>query len=516
MDLSDIKILTQPDGEFDISDDLRAVLAYLDDGRLFISKTHAFNPHVRAFIGRLDRLNKPYEVLHVDLAMIDAVYTGAYSNKQNVSDSDMQRAAKALFTKAVQDKASDIHIRVSKNHKTRVFFRIHNDLVFTEEHPYDYGEQLCSTIYQAMADVSDATFEPMSRQDARISKNGKIPEGLDGIRIATSPQTDGFLMVLRLLYNDATESTDLELLGFNAPQKDAVTLMKRRPTGIIIIGGPTGSGKSTTLQRVLTSVIRESEGRKHVITVEDPPEYPILNAVQTPVTNAGNEQERSEAYQLAIKAAMRLDPDVIMISEVRDTPTARSAVQAAMTGHQVWTTVHANSAFAIIDRLHDLGVPMELLSDPSIITGLVCQRLLKVLCPKCKKQISEVTDRYLRGDVERIMTIGNISSIYVRGDGCPDCKNSGTIGRTVVAETVTTDHLLMSFIRKGDRIGAIEYWRRDQEGKTMLDHAIAKVNAGLVDPFQAEDIVGPLNMGKIESDFRIHASEVTDAVGSRA
>jgi type II secretory ATPase GspE/PulE/Tfp pilus assembly ATPase PilB-like protein len=513
VDVGNSHILTGKDGEFSISDELREILCYMDDGRLLISKSHQFNAHVRGFIGRLERMGRPCEKMYVDLSVIARAYAGVAADSQYHSASEMQRAVMALLDKAVEERASDIHLRISKRDKTRIFLRVHNDLEFVEEHPYDYGNQLCSTIYQAMADVSDSSFEPLSRQDARIGDPSKLPPKLDGIRIATSPQVDGYIMILRLLYNDTSDTVDLCALGYNELQRDSIVFMKKRPTGVNIIGGPTGSGKSTTLQRILTSVIKEAEGRKHVITVEDPPEYPIPGSVQTPVTNADSEEERSRAFQQAIKAAMRLDPDVIMIGEIRDTPSAKLAIQAAMTGHQVWSTVHANSAFSILDRLLDLGVPLELLSDPSIITGLACQRLLKVLCPSCKKHLLDVKERYADSDLRRVMgVVRSIDKTYVRGDGCAHCRNSGSIGRTVVAEVVITDQHLMSFIRKHDRISAVEYWKRDQSGITMLDHAIEKINEGLVDPFQAEDVIGPLTMGIIERDYRIEANEVRNVV----
>jgi general secretion pathway protein E len=524
--VEDARILTVRGGEYQIGDELREILCYMEDGRLFVSKTHISNAHVRGFIGRLQRLGKPCNVLPVDLSTVAKAYADSQSGFMPYSmltqhdrreeprfdkSSDMQRAAKALFVRAVDLRASDIHLRISKREKTKIFFRVHNDLEFVEEHPYDFGDQLCSAIYQAMADVSDSTFEPLSRQDARIADRSKLPAKLDGIRVATSPSVDGYLMVLRLLYSDTT-ANDLSGLGYNEQQREAITFMKRRPTGIVVIGGPTGSGKSTTLQLVLSSVIRESAGRKNIITVEDPPEYPIPGAVQTPVTNADTEDERSKSFQKAIKAAMRLDPDVIMIGEVRDTPSAKLAIQAAMTGHQVWTTVHANSAFAIIDRLVDLRVPMELVSDPTIVTGLSCQRLLKVLCPNCKKPISVAKDRYTEKDMRRIAKVLEIGSVYMRGDGCDQCRLSGTIGRTAVAEVVVTDEHLMALIRKHDRVGAIQYWRKEQSGISMLDHAIEKINQGIVDPLQAEDVIGLLNMGIIESDLHIDPKEIHDVV----
>jgi type II secretory ATPase GspE/PulE/Tfp pilus assembly ATPase PilB-like protein len=504
-----MRVLTAKGGEYTISDDLRERLAFLEDGRLFIAKTFTFDGHVRGFISRLKHNETPFTIHHTDLTVIADYYNNDTSSSvQKIEHSDMQKAAKLLFEKGVSLRSSDIHIRVSKREHTQIYFRVHNDLEFIAEHPYEYGCQLCTTIYQAMADVSDSTFEPLSRQDARISEREKIPTNLDGIRIATSPQVDGYVMVLRLLYNDTSNDFSLTNLGYSQAQVDSVEYMKKRPTGVIIIGGPTGSGKSTTLQRVLGSIIEETGGRKHIITVEDPPEYPIPGAVQTPVTNASSEEERSREYQKAIKAAMRLDPDIIMLSEVRDNPTSKLVVQAAMTGHQVWTTVHANSALAIINRMTDLGVQPELLSDPTVIAGLICQRLVKKLCPHCKKPFSEHINDFDGKDVNRFMSVLNIANVFVQGNGCDHCRGSGTSGRTVVAETIVTDNALMKFIRDGDRMGALDYVKQQHAGMTMLEHAILKITAGEVDPFLAEDVVGSLTAGVIERDHRVSSNEL--------
>lgn len=492
-----MRVLTAKGGEFQVSDEMRNMLALLEDGRLIISKTYATNPHVRGFISRLNRLNFQHTVHHADLSVVLGYYSDSLVQEKH---SDMQMAARALFDLGVHMRASDIHIRVSKKYRAQIFFRVHNDLEFVEEHPYEYGDKLCSTIYQAMADVSDSTFEQMSRQDARISERSKLPSKLDGIRIATTPQVDGYIMVLRLLYNDTSDDLDLGKLGYAPEQIDSIERMKKRPTGVIVIGGPTGSGKSTTLQRILGSIIKETQGRKHIITVEDPPEYPIKGAVQTPVANAHTEEERSREFQKAIKASMRLDPDIIMLSEVRDNPTARLVVQAAMTGHQVWTTVHANSDLAILDRMRDLGVHQDLLCDPTIISGLICQRLVKKLCPHCKVPLSDKIPECQQSDIRRFMSVLDIENVYVQGEGCEACRGSGILGRTVVAEAVLTDNTLMGLIKSGDKLAAIRYIRRDLGSISMLRHAIQKINTGTVDPFQAEDVVGPLDTADFENE----------------
>lgn len=477
-------------------------MVYFEEGTntMFVSKSHAFHAIVRSYLHMMKEKGFKAEIEQVSMEVIEEKRLLSKKTQAFLSEaSSMQLMATALFAKAVKRRASDIHIRVSFKGKTQIFFRIHNNLELIEEHVASFGKLLCSAIYMAMCDISDATYEELDRQDARISSADKLSEGLDGIRVATTPQVDGSVMVLRLLYNDADKSTDLCALGFTETQRDQVGTMKRKPTGINIIGGPTGSGKSTTLQRTLLSIHEEAGGTKHIITVEDPPEYPMPGIVQTPVANAGTEEERAIAFQAAIKATMRLDPNVIMIGEMRDTPSVRLAIQAAMTGHQVWSTVHANGAFAIIDRMMDLGISLNIMSDASIVTGLVCQRLLKVLCSHCKQPLPQALSRYTPADQARILGSVDLNSAFVAGDGCPHCQDTGIAGRTVVAEVVIPDEKLMAFIRRGEKHLAIDYWR-STGGSNMLEQAIKKINAGLIDPFQAEEEVGSLTVLVESSD----------------
>lgn len=477
-----------------LSAEAKGYLCYKQDGRLFISKTHRFHPLVTGFVARLERLGLPCDKNHVDLSVITRLQSEQQEGTVRRSASDMQRLAKGIFDRAVDLRASDIHIGLSKTtKKATIRLRIHGDLEYFEEHPYDVGDQLCTAIYQTMADVSDNVFKPLSGQDARISSRDKLPPGVDGIRIATTPAVGGYAMVLRLLYNDTVESYDLGLLGYTGSQKVMVDRMRSMPYGINIICGPTGSGKSTTLQRIMLSILQATGGRKNVITVEDPPEYPIPGAVQTPVMNAETAEERSRQFQAAIKRALRLDPDILMIGEIRDLPSARLAVEAAMTGHQVWTTLHGNNALGVVDRLLDLGIPLHTVTDSSIVTGLMCQRLIQVLCEHCRVPLTEVTDRYSEASLRRVMSVvPAIEKVYVTGTGCEHCRNRGTSGRIAVAETILTDPTLMRFLKSHDKIEAQNYWLRQQGGMPILSHTIDKIEAGLVDPFAVEEVIGSL------------------------
>lgn len=473
----------------------RKLLCLLADGRLLVAAGQELNPHVLSYEGRLERLGRTFSVVP---SPIDIIYRlnrvgGAVSEERHQEHSMMQVTAKDLLNKACRSRASDIHLRVRKN-CTEIYFRVHNDLVPVGGQTREYGERLLATLYGAMTSVSDSSYKPTERQDAAIADRDKLPPALYGVRIATVPTSEGTVMVLRLLYNDAGDNIDLRPLGFSEAHALALQKLKEQPVGMNIISGPTGSGKSTTLQRVLTGEIIEAEGKLHVLTIEDPVEYPIEGAVQTAVTNAGSEEERSRMFAAAISNAMRLDPDTIMIGEVRDRATAQNALRASMTGHQVWTTVHANSALAIVDRMLDLGLPASLVADHNVVTGLISQRLVKKLCSHCKQPLAEHPEALPPAMLARVRQAVSptLDGVCITGDGCSECKGHGTVGRTVVAEIIIPDDRFFRLVRMGEKTEALNYWINELGGKTMLEHAIDKVARGEIDPSMAEKVVGHL------------------------
>lgn len=484
-------------GRLCASDEERKFVCLLSDGQLLIAQGQTMNSFVLSYCARLVHLGHAFHAVPVPIETIGKHYQAATRSQTDTEHTKMQHGAKELLTAACEAQASDIHIRV-KRLGTEVYFRVHNDLERIGGYTREYGERLLATLYGAMTSVSDNAYKPTERQDASIADPDKLPEQLIGVRIATAPTSDGSLMVMRLLYSGAGRMQDLRSLGFSAQQIAALHALQESPIGMNLISGPSGSGKSTTLQRVLLGQLEHSDGRHHVITVEDPVEYPIAGAVQTPVTNAASEDERARLFSLAIANAMRLDPDTIMIGEIRDRPSAQSALRAAMTGHQVWSTVHANSAIGIIDRLEDLGLPLRMVADPSIITALISQRLVKLLCPHCKEPLTASLDRHRRSPalIARLRTVlgDTIENACIAGPGCPHCCGRGTIGRTVLAEVITPDERFFAFVRATDKAAAIRYWLTDLGGITMSEHAVEKVREGLVDPMMAEQAVGWLHV----------------------
>ena len=482
-------------GALEASQEERKLLCLLADGRLLVVAGQELHPHVLSYAGRLGRVGHAFQVVP---SSIDVVYRlnrigGGVPEARHQEHTMMQVTAKDLLNKACRSRASDIHLRVRKN-CTEIYFRIHNDLVPVGGQTREYGERLLATLYGAMTSVSDSSYKPTERQDAAIADRDKLPPALYGVRIATVPTSEGSVMVLRLLYNDAGDNIDLRLLGFSDAHADALQTLKEQPVGMNVISGPTGSGKSTTLQRVLAGEIVAAAGKLHVLTIEDPVEYPIDGAVQTFVANAGSEEERARAFAAAISNAMRLDPDTIMIGEVRDRATAQNALRASMTGHQVWTTVHANSALAIVDRLLDLGLPASLVADHTVVTGLISQRLVKKLCQGCKVPLARRPDALTPAQLARVRqaVAPALEGVCVTGPGCAQCDGHGTVGRTVVAEIILPDDRFFRLVRQGEKTAALAYWIDELGGRTMLEHAIDKVAAGELDPGMAEKVVGHL------------------------
>ncbi len=482
-------------GRFEASVEERKLLCLTADGRLLIAHGQALNPHVLSYRARLEKMARPFRIELVNIETVAACYQGCslVGGARRQEHSMMQVTAKELLSQACRERASDIHIRVQRQ-RTEICFRVHNDLVRIGNQTREYGERLLATLYGAMSSVSDSSYKPTERQDACIADRDKLPPRLYGVRIATAPTNEGTVMVLRLLYNDAGDNVDLRRLGFSDAHAEQLQRLKEQPIGMNIISGPTGSGKSTTLQRVLAGALIEAEGRLHVLTVEDPVEYPIEGAVQTSVTNAGSEDERARLFSAAVTSSMRLDPDTIMIGEMRDRASAQSALRAAMTGHQVWTTVHANGAMAIVDRLVDLGLPMSLVADQTVVTGLISQRLVKLLCPHCKVRLHQHPHLLPAAVLARVRqsAAAAFDEVCVAGPGCADCGGLGTAGRTVVAEVILPDAAFFDLVRAGAKNQAVHYWRQQLGGQTLLEHAIAKMRAGLVDPRMAEKIVGHL------------------------
>ncbi len=323
-----------------------------------------------------------------------------------------------------------------------------------------------------------------------------LPHNVLAVRLQFNPIAFGSrYLVMRLLYADDNPdgAGDLSSLGYGEYEEDLLYRLRAVPIGLSVVAGPTGSGKSTTLQRNLIKLLQEKNYEINLLTVEDPPEYPIPGARQMPVTNANTEEEKAEEFTKALSAALRSDPDVIMVGEIRALSAAQLTFKGALSGHGMWTTLHANSAPAILTRFRDMGVEDFKLLDPELMKGLISQRLFRKLCPHCKVAATQMIKE---ASVQRLkVALGDfgVENTYLRGPGCKYCDNKGVSGRMSVAEIILPDAVFLELMIKGDTRRAIDYWTGDLGGRTMKDAATERMLKGYIDLDEVERWCGLLD-----------------------
>jgi general secretion pathway protein E len=377
------------------------------------------------------------------------------------------RYVNLLVRDAYDASASDIHLEATRT-GLAARFRVDGVLVAAPEPPSHLQLAVVSRI-KLLAELDIA--ERRRPQDGRIRVRLEARE-LD-LRVSTVPTMFGESVVLRLLDHGGRPVT-LEELGMSATILDSMIHLSARPHGMVLVTGPTGSGKTTTLYAALQR--REAQTEK-IITVEDPIEYQLAGITQMPV-----HRQAGVTFAAALRAILRQDPDVVMIGEMRDQETAEIAVQAAMTGHLVFSTLHTNDAISAVPRLLDLGIRDYLVA--ATLEGALAQRLVRKICPECR--IEYAPSR------EQVATIaGRIAgrTVLWRGAGCPACRGTGYRGRLGVFELLAVDDELRDAITSNaarSQLRAIaaknglvtlraDGWEKVQAGLTTVEEVIRVV-----------------------------------------
>ncbi len=385
-----------------------------------------------------------------------------------------------LVADADKRDASDIHIVCGRGQEQAMIrLRIHGRMLDYQKLSTGMAQRLCSCAYNSIAEDREVSFNPGTTQDANIVLRIKGVEYR--LRYSHAPNhPHGFHAAIRILHtNRGRQDTDLRKLGFLPGQIRLLETMLQQPDGAIIIAGTTGSGKSTTISALLSWLYHRSQKQLNILTVEDPPEYDIDGAIQSPVVCSERERERGRNdFGNMVRASMRRDPDVLMIGEIRDLQTAISFIQAVQSGHLCITTLHARDSFAILSRLEGLGANMptnpitrSLLCEPGFISGLLYQRLLPVLCDHCGSAVME-------------------GGIRTRGSGCEHCRG-GIGGRTVCAQIVRPDREMLNLMREYRDLEARQLWERRgaedplpveqrEHGLSACDTALHKMRQGLI------------------------------------
>lgn len=487
---ADRELLTIDGGRWALTAELRQLCALTAGGELYLSQAHQTDAYVLAFMDRLERAGVDFTVKLVTMSVIKGLYdaeqrAGTGLAAAGANSTQRQLEVIRIMGIAHQRGASDIHFLLG-HEITKIRFREHGRMTNYSEIPTSIGLELCSALYNSMCDVSEEHYQPETKQDARVSRRFVDQLGLFGARVATRPKADGPMMVLRLLYDDQTKRS-VEDLGFLPEHCELLQRVRTLPYGINLFTGPTGSGKSKSMQVMINLMAEECQETKHILTVEDPPEYPI-NANQTALG-------ADETWADAITNSMRLDPDILMYGEMRDLESAKAAYRGAMTGHLVLSTLHTNNAIASLQRLVDLGVDQSLATDPALTTGIINQSLVPVLCPHCRIPLSSPASRRRIDSAlfERLASLIPLKNVHLLGDGCDNCRGLGIVTRTVVAEILLPTHRFMQVFRDEGASEARNYWVKELGGVTKLRHTLMKIAEGLVDPVMAEKVVGPLD-----------------------
>lgn len=370
------------------------------------------------------------------------------------------RLIDALLTEAVQRGVSDIHFEPESSF-LRIRYRI--DGVLRQV------RSLHKSFWPAMV-VRLKVMSNMNIAETRAPQDGRISLRLSGrpidFRVASHPTTHGENLVLRIL-DRQKGIVPLDQIGLDDDALNTLKMIIAKPEGLVLVTGPTGSGKTTTLYSVLNHINTESV---NIMTLEDPVEYPLALIRQTSVNEAAKLD-----FASGIRSMLRQDPDIILVGEVRDQPTAEMAFSAAMTGHQVYSTLHTNSAIGAIPRLLDIGILPDIMAGN--IIGIVAQRLVRILCKECKKPYSpDAQERKLLG-------IGAHHDITVyHAAGCEDCNHQGYKGRLALMELLKMDYDLDDLVShrasarqiremalsKGFRPLAMDGIRRILQGVTSL------------------------------------------------
>ena len=498
------RLLTATGAMMELPRDTQSLIAYFTGGELIISRTHRFDGRVLAFLDLLKRRGrKVREPFYSDLSLISNIYKsndmrlGGGRARQDF-DNQMQKDFVDIIAKAAAQKVSDVHIEVAD--QTTIYFRVDGSMQPVMEYNSQWGESFVRAAF-ASSDMSNANYAQNEYQSAqkdgrtplRGTKDLYLPSGVLGVRMQFNPIAFGSrYVVMRLLYDNPSEGIKTEQ-EFGLYEQRLLARMRSFPTGLVIVAGPTSSGKSTTLVRNMSMMLKERNYEINMITVENPVEQKIFGARQMPVVNTTNEEQREEKYVEALAAALRSDPDTLMVGEIRTLAAAELTVRGALSGHNVWTTLHANSAMAALTRLLDLGVESFKLKEETLMRGLVSMRLFKKVCPHCREPLANHPER---GAYRRVMgAYGEIGlrQVYQRGLGCEHCRGTGNVGRIKAGEIIITNSEFLRLALSGNTDEAVRYWLENMDGRTLKEAAASLMLQGIISVDELERWVGQLD-----------------------
>ena len=368
------------------------------------------------------------------------------------------RLLNSLLHRAILDRASDIHFEVFPE-EFRVRYRVDGTLYEIEAPPPHLALPLVSRI---------KVMSSLDITETRVPQDGRIELVIDGravdLRVATLPGISGEGCVMRIL-DRSSVNLELAALGLREEEEDILRKLTELPHGIVLVTGPTGSGKTTTLYAMLQEANKPDV---KIITSEDPVEYDIEGIVQVPVN-----PDIGVTYASVLRAVLRQDPDKILVGEIRDQETASVAVEASLTGHTVFSTVHTNDAPSTVTRMIDMGIAPFLIS--ATLEAVVAQRLVRTICPDCREPYQP--------EEEILMEFGEDAQLlqdatFYFGKGCQNCYHTGYRGRTAIFEILVVDELVRRAILDGHSSGDLRDLALRAGMRTLRTSGIQAVLAG--------------------------------------
>ncbi len=414
----------------------------------------------------IDAIHRVYESSSSIQAILKELSGDKDAAKQNLDELSedesyshpIVRLINALLFEGMKKGVSDLHFEPEENF-ARVRYRLDGDLIVAHTFHKEYWSGICQRL-KIMSQMNIA--DKLSAQDGRFKINMGGREA--DFRVSTMPTVHGENVVLRILDKSAS-IVPLDDLGFSDRNLKLIERSIAKPEGIIIVTGPTGSGKTTTLYSILSSINKIDV---NIMTLEDPVEYQLPNIRQSNL-RAGSGLSFSEG----VKALLRQDPDIIFVGEVRDSPTADQALKAAMTGHQVYTTLHTNDSFGSIPRLLDFELKAGMLAGSVI--SIFAQRLIRRICPNCKESYTASPEecKLLGRSVEEKITL-------FRGKGCKECGDTGNKGRCGIHEILFMDDEINDLIASEGDLADIRKVALEHGFVSMRDDGVEKVYQGLI------------------------------------
>lgn len=390
-----------------------------------------------------------------------------------ISQMPASQAVYEFMLKAIKSNASDLHFDPQGEH-TRVRLRI-NGIMRTIDNLDPEYYRLLEYEFKGKAGIAGAERMPKSK---RIDFNHEGKNHSFRFESAHNYLHDATKITMRYVSDFALNVT-LDQLGFTENDLSILTNILNKNTGILLVSGPTGSGKTTTLYSAIKHINHDGI---HILAVEDPAEAPIPGVNQIEVRD-------NVSFPTILKSALRQDPDVILVGEIRDGESAETAVNAAMTGHLVLTSIHANSALSTIIKLVNFGVDRHNII--SALRGVMAQRLVPKLCPHCK--IEKHAKKQTRFGLE-MAGLKNVDLVWSKGKGCEVCDHTGYLGRTMLYELYGFEafdkHQLHKVLKDGDDIESLkDHFKKNYQTRPMADHAMEMMVQGII---SAEDALGSL------------------------